>query len=289
MTERILGVVGGSGLYDLPGLEDAQSVSIDTPFGSPSDAFRVGRMGETKVVFIARHGRGHRVMPGEINYRANIWGLKKLGCDGVISVTAVGSMKEEIAPGDFVIVDQFFDRTRARPSTFFGGGVVAHVGLADPVCSELSDLLEASARETDGGLHRGGTYICIEGPAFSTRAESRIFRQWGVDVIGMTNLPEARLAREAELCYAVMALATDYDCWHEAEDDVSAPAVIAVMKKNVERAKAVIASLARSLPPSRQCSCGTALDGAIMSDIDAIPPETKDRLDLLLARRLAER
>ena len=288
MAERTLGVVGGSGLYDLPGLDDVEEVVVETPFGEPSDAYLVGNVGDTKVVFLARHGKGHRLAPGEINYRANIWGLKKLGCEQVISVTAVGSMKEKIAPGDIVLVDQLFDRTSKRASTFFGDGVVAHVALADPICTKLSGSLEQAARRTPGGLHRGGTYLCIEGPSFSTKAESRIYRQWGVDVIGMTNLPEAKLAREAELCYAVMALATDYDCWHEGEEEVSVPAVLAMMQKNVERAKAIVVDLARHPPDTGDCKCRFALDGAIMSDLDKAPPETLVRLDLLLARQISE-
>lgn len=289
MAESILGVIGGSGLYDLPGLEDAQRVSLETPFGEPSDAYLVGRLGDTKMVFLARHGRGHRLLPSEINYRANIWGLKKLGCQKVVSFTAVGSMKESIAPGDVVIVDQFFDRTRRRASTFFGEGLVAHIPFGDPVCGELRGLLKSSAEETSGGVHPSGTYLCIEGPAFSTKAESKIFRQWGVDVIGMTNLPEARLAREAELCYGVLAMATDYDCWHESEDAVSVAAVVAVMKKNVERAKNIVAKVAAGLPKTSECSCRRSLDEAIMSRMEDVPVETRDRLDVLLSRYLSSR
>ncbi len=288
MAERTLGIVGGSGLYDLPGLEDVERVSLETPFGEPSDSFVVGRLEETRVVFISRHGRGHRLMPSEINYRANVWGLKKLGCERVISVTAVGSMREDVAPGDMLIVDQFFDRTRGRPSTFFGDGLVAHVVLADPVCDDLGSVIETAARETGAGVHRGGTYLCIEGPCFSTRAESRIFRQWGVDVIGMTNLPEARLAREAELCYGVLAMVTDFDCWHDTEEDVCTQGVLAVMGRNVERAKKIVRDVAAGLPAGRGCSCGSALDGAIITHPSAISGEARERLDLLVGRYLEE-
>jgi 5'-methylthioadenosine phosphorylase len=286
MADRILGVIGGSGLYDLPDLEDVERIEVETPFGDPSDAFVRGRIGENVLVFLPRHGVGHRLLPTEINHRANIWGLKHLGCTRVLSVSAVGSMQERIAPGDVVVVDQFFDRTKDRIPTFFGDGLVAHVMFADPVCAELAGALGAAAEATEGGVHRGGTYVCIEGPAFSTRAESRIFRQWGVDVIGMTNLPEARLAREAELCYATLALATDYDCWHESEEDVSVEAVLAVLRKNVARAQAIVRGLAAKLSPRRGCGCGEALAHALITDPDRVPVETRERLDLIAGRYL---
>ncbi len=286
MTKDILGVIGGSGLYDFPGLTDVERVSLDTPFGKPSDVYVRGKVGDTTVVFLPRHGVGHRLTPTEINHRANIWGMKKLGVTRILSISAVGSMQERIKPGDVVVVDQFFDRTKTRIPTFFGDGLVAHVAFADPVCGELAEVVHAAAKGTDGGTHQGGTYVCMEGPAFSTRAESRIYRQWGVEVIGMTNVPEAKLAREAELCYATLALATDYDCWHETEDDVTVDAVVAILKKNVARAQEVIRGVAAKLPEARGCACGHALDHAILTDPTTIPPETRKRLALIVDRVL---
>jgi len=286
MATRTLGIIGGSGLYDLPDLQDIERVELETPFGAPSDAFIRGRLGETTLVFLPRHGVGHRLLPGEINHRANLWGFKKLGVEQILSVSAVGSMREEIVPGHVVIVDQFFDRTKGRVSTFFGDGCVGHVGFADPVCGDLRQALLASAQATEGGCHDGGTYLCMEGPAFSTRAESKIYRSWGVDVIGMTNLPEAKLAREAEICYATLALATDYDCWHEGHDDVTVEAVIATVKANVARAQQIIRELAQRFSPARSCGCKEALAFAIMTDPATIPAETRDRLDLIIGHRL---
>ena len=286
MSKDILGVIGGSGLYDFPGLTDVERVSLDTPFGKPSDAYVRGKVGNTTLVFLPRHGVGHRLTPTEINHRANVWGMKKLGVTRILSISAVGSMQPHIKPGDVVVVDQFFDRTKSRIPTFFGDGLVAHVGFADPVCGELAEVVHAAAKGTDGGTHLGGTYVCMEGPAFSTRAESRIYRQWGVEVIGMTNVPEAKLAREAELCYATLALATDYDCWHETEDDVSVDAVVAILQQNVARAQAVIRGVAEHLPEARGCACGHALDHAILTDPTTIPAETRDRLALIVDRVL---
>ncbi|HXJ78084.1 MAG TPA: S-methyl-5'-thioadenosine phosphorylase [Candidatus Methylomirabilis sp.] len=280
----VVGVVGGSGLYELNGLEDARWVKVKTPFGEPSDAYRVGRLGATTVVFLARHGRGHRLSPSEINYRANIYGLKALGVRSVISVSAVGSMKEDVHPLDLVVPDQFYDHTRRRVSTFFGDGIVGHVGVADPVCPDLADLLETTGRESGATVHRGGTYLCIEGPQFSTKGESRIYRQWGVTVIGMTNMPEAKLAREAELCYATLALVTDYDVWHETHGAVSVESVVANLLKNVATAKAL---LSRALPRiGKPCSagCGAALANAVITSPAAFPPRTRKRLALLLDR-----
>ncbi|HRV80869.1 MAG TPA: S-methyl-5'-thioadenosine phosphorylase, partial [Planctomycetota bacterium] len=228
-----LGVLGGSGLYAMDGLEDVTEKTLSTPFGAPSDAYICGRLDGVDMVFLPRHGRGHRFTPSEINYRANIWGLKALGVTQVVAVSAVGSMREEIAPGDFVLIDQFIDRTRHRPDTFFGDGVVAHVMFADPVCEGVRQALVQASRTTGIKVHDGGTYLCMEGPQFSTRAESELYRSWGVDVIGMTNLTEAKLAREAELCYATLAMATDYDCWHQGHDDVTVEAIVAVMHANV--------------------------------------------------------
>jgi 5'-methylthioadenosine phosphorylase len=258
-------------------------VRVRTPFGDPSDAYCTGRLGERRVIFLPRHGRGHRIAPSEINYRANIYGLKALGARWVVSVSAVGSMKEEIAPLDLVIPDQFYDHTRRRVSTFFGDGIVGHVGMAEPVCPTLGELLEGAGREAGARVHRGGTYICIEGPQFSTRGESQIYRRWGVSVIGMTNMPEAKLAREAELCYATLALATDYDVWHEGHAAVTVEAVVANLLKNVATAKVV---LGRLIPRVKPCGagCGDALASAVITSPKAFPPRTRKRLKLLLDR-----
>ena len=236
MPEPRIGIIGGSGLYQLEGLTKVRWQKVRTPFGAPSDDYCLGRLGAREVVFLPRHGRQHRLLPSELNYRANIYGLKSLGVEWVVSISAVGSMREGIAPLDLVIVDQFYDHTKRRVSSFFGDGIVAHVGLAEPVCPALGDLLEAGGREAGARVHRGGTYICIEGPQFSTKGESQIYRRWGVSVIGMTNMPEAKLAREAELCYATLALATDYDVWHESHDAVTVEAVVANLLKNVATA-----------------------------------------------------
>ncbi len=239
-----IGIIGGSGLYQMEGVEDLQEVRISTPFGEPSDALLIGKVDGIDVAFLPRHGRGHRVAPHEINYRANIWALKSVGVKWILSVSAVGSMREDIHPGELVVVDQFIDRTRTRPSTFFENGVVAHVQVADPVCPVLRKVLVDACGKLDEGtrhtFHDGGTYVCIEGPQFSTRAESHLYRSWGAAVVGMTNLPEARLAREAEIAYATLAMATDYDCWHEGHDDVTVDAVIAVMRANVAKAQKVL-------------------------------------------------
>ncbi|MFQ5895692.1 MAG: S-methyl-5'-thioadenosine phosphorylase [Nitrospinota bacterium] len=283
----LVGVIGGSGLYSMPELEEVEEAALETPFGSPSSPYVLGRLGGRRLAFLPRHGRGHRLMPSEIPFRANLYGFKALGAGWVISVSAVGSMREEIAPGEVVVPDQFFDRTRQRPSTFFGGGVVAHVGMADPVCPVLSERLAGAAERAGAKVHRGGTYLCIEGPQFSTRAESHVFRSWGVSVIGMTNLPEARLAREAELCYATLALVTDYDCWHEREEDVTVEAVVARLQQNVRLAQRIIAEAAPTLGPERPCGCGEALAGAILTDPAAIDPEARRRLDLLAGKYLS--
>ncbi len=283
---KTVGVIGGSGLYEIEGLEAVNTVKVDTPFGEPSDVFIPGMLGETKLVFLPRHGRGHRLLPSELNYRANIYGMKKLGVEWIISVSAVGSMKEEIKPGHIVIVDQFFDRTKGRPSTFFGNGIVGHIEFADPVCPALSDVLYRAAVEVGATVHKGGTYICIEGPQFSTRAESNIYRSWGVDVIGMTNIPEAKLAREAEICYATMALSTDYDCWHEEEESVTVEMILETLKANVEKAKSIIKASIPLIADDRSCPCATALKYAVVTDRKAIPEERKKELDLLLGKYL---
>jgi 5'-methylthioadenosine phosphorylase len=262
----LLGVIGGSGLYDMPGLADKETRAVETPWGQPSDDVVIGTLHGTRTAFLPRHGRGHRFTPTEVNYRANIAALKSLGCEFVVSVSAVGSMKEAIAPGHLVVVDQFIDRTVARPRTFFGDGVVGHITFSDPICPVLRPILLDAAKKTGTPTHDGGVYICIEGPQFSTRAESLLYRTWGVSVIGMTNMPEARLAREAGLSYATLALATDYDCWHESEDAVSVEAVVAVLKKNVAVAQQVIANVAQSLSTSKPTSpYGRVVDGAVMT------------------------
>ena len=233
MSNKVVGVIGGSGLYEMEGMSDIEEVSVDTPFGSPSDNMITGMLGDTKMVFLSRHARGHKLLPSEINFRANIFAMKKLGVEHIISVSAVGSMKEEIVPGDMVMPDQFIDRTKNRVSTFFGDGIVGHVQFADPVCLGLNSIVYEAARSENIKSHKNGTYVCMEGPAFSTRAESKLYRNWGVSVIGMTNLPEAKLAREAEICYATIALATDYDCWYEVKEDVSVEAILEIIKNNV--------------------------------------------------------
>ena len=284
VSEIKIGIVGGSGLYELEGLTDVRWVRVRTPFGQPSDAYCVGRLGDRTVVFLPRHGRGHRLMPSELNFRANIYGFKKLGVEWVISISAVGSMREEIRPLDLVIPDQFFDWTRRRVSSFFGNGIVAHVGMADPVCPELAGRLEEAARATGATVHRGGTYLCIEGPQFSSKGESKIYRQWGVDIIGMTNMPEAKLAREAELCYATLALATDYDVWHESEAHVSVEAVVANLMKNVATAKEVLRRVVPSVGPLRRCPCPSLLKNAVITNPAAFSPRTRKTLDLLIGK-----
>jgi 5'-methylthioadenosine phosphorylase len=279
---HVVGVIGGSGLYEMDGLTNVQEVSLETPFGSPSDAFMTGELGDTSMVFLPRHGRGHRINPSEINFRANIWGMKKLGVSRIISISAVGSMREDIIPGDFVLIDQFFDRTRHRVDTFFNEGVVAHVMFADPICEETRQILLKCATDVGVKVHDGGTYINMEGPQFSTRAESNIYRKWGVDVIGMTNLQEARLAREAEIGYSTVAMATDFDCWHTGHDDVTVEAVIAIMQQNVEKARSVIRAAAPVLADSGTCSCDSALAHAIMTSPDAIGSAARERLGLFI-------
>jgi 5'-methylthioadenosine phosphorylase len=281
-----IGIIGGSGLYDMPGVAKVESVAVDTPFGKPSDEYITGELAGREVVFLPRHGRGHRLLPSELNFRANIYGFKKLGVDRLISVSAVGSLKEELRPLDVVIPDQFIDRTKQRPATFFGEGLVAHISFADPVCAGLSDILYRAGEGVDCSLHKGGTYLCIEGPQFSTRAESHLYRQWGADVIGMTNLTEAKLAREAELCYATLAMVTDYDVWHEEEEDVTAETIIANLLKNVETAKAVLRKAIELMPAVRNCSCGQALKDAIITRPEWIPEAVKQRLELIVGKYL---
>lgn len=286
MSVTTLGIIGGSGLYDIDGLEGVKEVEISTPFGAPSDALITGTYRGTQLVFLPRHGRGHRIAPHEINFRANIWALKRLGATRVLAVSAVGSMREDIRPGDFVVIDQFFDRTRHRKDTFFEDGVVAHVMFADPVCPEVRHALLAAGRAAGARVHDGGTYVNMEGPQFSTRAESRIYRTWGVDVIGMTNLQEAKLAREAELCYATLAMATDYDCWHATHDDVTVDAVLEVMRRNVATARRVVLDAVPALLAPTRCGCSRALASAIMTAPEHIPPHARTRLGLLIDKYL---
>ncbi len=282
--ENVLAIIGGSGLYDIPGLTDVTEARVETPFGPPSDAIVRGRLQDTTLLFLPRHGRGHRIAPHKIDARANICALKKLGATHLVSISAVGSMKEAIAPGDFVVVDQFIDMTKGRTSTFFGDGLVAHVAFADPVCADLAAALASAADRAGANVHRGGTYVCIEGPQFSTRAESLLYRSWGVSVIGMTAMPEAKLAREAELPYALLALATDYDCWHQAEEDVTIEAVLKVMRENVARARRALGELAPALPDPANSRATGALASALMTSRDSIEPATLSRLDWLVGR-----
>ena len=285
MARAILGVIGGSGFYQIGGLEMVERIDVATPFGAPSDSFYRGRIGDIEVVFLARHGRGHRILPSELNYRANIYGMKRLGVDHLVSVSTAGSMRENIAPGDLVVINQFVDHTYQRRPTFFGDGIVAHVSLADPVCAELSRDLAEAGRAAGAKMHEGGTYLCIEGPQFSTRAESRLYRDWGVDIISMTAMQEARLAREAELCYATLALVTDYDCWHESVQAVDIGEILRVMRLNVETAQKAIANLAPRLAQRRRtCACGHALKDAIITDRAAIPAQVISDLQPIIGK-----
>jgi len=281
-----VGIIGGSGLYEIEGIENLREEKVETPFGDPSDSYITGVLDGVEVVFLPRHGKRHSITPSEINFRANIFGMKKLGVTKIISVSAVGSMKAEYKPGDIVIPDQFFDRTRGRTSTFFGNGIVGHVSFADPVCPDLSDLLYKAGTQQQCDIHQGGTYICIEGPMFSSRAESKIYRKWGVDIIGMTNITEAKLAREAEICYSTMALVTDYDVWHDVEEDVTADAVLAIIAKNVAVAKNIIKTVISKIPAERKCVCSTALKNAIVTDPAVIPKKTKSDLEPIFGKHL---
>jgi 5'-methylthioadenosine phosphorylase len=277
-----LAVLGGSGLYEMSGLTQVEAIRVDTPYGPPSDLVIKGKMGQNTLLFLPRHGRGHRIPPHAINFRANVCALKMLGATHLVSVSAVGSMKEEIAPGDLVVVDQFIDLTKRRISTFFDEDIAGHVMFADPVCHELAEALAASAKATGAKVHKGGTYVCIEGPQFSTRAESLVYRSWGVSVIGMTAMPEAKLAREAELPFSTLALATDYDCWHQDEEDVTVGAVVAVMKKNVSVARRAIVELLSRLPDPAKSRAHGATKGAVMTAPDMVSPRAKESLAWLL-------
>lgn len=286
MQQAEIGIIGGSGLYSMPGFSDIHEVSLATPFGEPSDIYVLGTLEGRKVAFLSRHGRGHRFMPTEINYRANIHGMKQLGVERVISLSAVGSLKEEHHPMDFVVPDQFIDRTRHRVDTFFGDGLVAHIGFGHPICEETAKVAVEGCRKAGVNVKSGGTYLNMEGPQFSTKAESNLYRSWGLDVIGMTNLTEARLAREAELCYATVAMVTDYDCWHEGHDDVTVDQIVAVLNQNAANACRVVRSAVAALPRERTCACASALQHAILTSPDAIPAATREKLDLLVGKYL---
>jgi 5'-methylthioadenosine phosphorylase len=279
-----IGIIGGSGLYDVEGFEEARELAVETPFGPPSDAFRVGVLEGKRVAFLARHARGHRLLPGELNYQANIWALKSLGVSWILSVSAVGSLKEQYAPLHIVVPDQLVDRTHGRRSTFFGRGLVAHVAFAHPFCAGLSGVLDAACREAGVTHHLGGAYVCIEGPEFSTRAESELYRSWGMDIVGMTNMQEARLAREAEVCYATLAMVTDYDCWHPEHASVTADQIIANLGKNAASATAVLRAALRRLPIPRGCECATALKHALVTAPDLVPERVKQDLAPIVGR-----
>jgi len=281
-----IGIIGGSGLYAMPGLTDVREERVATPFGDPSDAFILGELEGRKVAFLARHGRAHRILPSELNFRANLYAMKALGVERILSVSAVGSLKEEHKPTDFVIPDQFIDRTFARTSTFFGEGIVAHVAFGDPVCATVAAAFTEACTEVGVVGKSGGTYVCMEGPQFSTRAESNLYRSWGADVIGMTNLQEAKLAREAEICYATLAMVTDYDCWREGHDDVTVDQIVAVLHQNAENAGKVVKAAVRAMPAERTCACSSALKFAILTDPKAIPDAAREKLGLLVNKYL---
>jgi 5'-methylthioadenosine phosphorylase len=286
LSQAEIGIIGGSGLYSMPGLTDIREVTQETPFGGPSDAYILGTLEGRKVAFLARHGRGHRLLPSELNFRANIYGFKQLGVERIISVSAVGSLKEEHRPLEFLIPDQFVDRTRHRVDTFFGEGVVAHIAFADPICPQLAKTVAAACTKAKVVGKSGGTYLCMEGPQFSTKAESNLYRSWGMDVIGMTNLQEAKLAREAEICYVTAAMVTDYDCWHPHHDSVTVDQIVAVLLKNAENACNVVREAVAAMPKERTCKCGSALAHAILTDRTKIPRATKERLKLILGKYL---
>ncbi len=287
MADEIrIGIIGGSGLYQMEGLTSVQEVEVETPFGKASDLYRTGTLEGRRVAFLARHHRNHTISPSELNFRANIYGFKKLGVEWILSASAVGSLKEELKPLDIVLPDQFYDRTRTRISTFFGDGLVAHVSFADPVCGLLAGVIHRAGQDADVRIKRGGTYVCMEGPQFSTRAESNVYRGWGMDLIGMTNLQEAKLAREAEICYTTIGLVTDYDCWHPQHDAVTVADVIANLKKNGENAQKIIRAAVKRLPIERTCKCQHALQYAFITDLKKAPENTKAKLELLLRKYL---
>jgi len=286
LQQAEIGIIGGSGLYSMPGLTGVHEETVTTPFGDPSDVFVLGDLEGRKVAFLARHGRGHRILPSELNFRANIYAFKKLGVTRILSMSAVGSLKEEHKPGDFLMPDQFIDRTFLRVSTFFGEGIVGHVAFGDPICSTVSAVFAQACRSEGVTAKSGGTYVCMEGPQFSTRAESNLYRSWGADVIGMTNLQEAKLAREAEICYATAAMVTDYDCWHEGHDDVTVDQIVAVLNQNAANAGRVIRAAVAAMPQDRSCACASALQHAILTNPAAIPAATREKLDLIVGKYL---
>jgi 5'-methylthioadenosine phosphorylase len=286
LAQAEIGIIGGSGLYSMPGLTKIKEVRLKTPFGKPSDAYVLGTLEGRKVAFLARHGRGHIILPSELNFRANIYGFKQLGVERIVSISAVGSLKEEHKPLEFVIPDQFFDRTRRRVDTFFGNGIVAHISFAEPICPELAATVEGASKRAGVVAKRGGTYLCMEGPQFSTKAESNVYRSWGMDVIGMTNLQEAKLAREAEICYVTVAMVTDYDCWHPHHDSVTVDQVVAVLLKNAENATRVVRETVSSMPRERRCKCGSSLAHAILTDRAKILAGTRQKLKLILDKYL---
>jgi 5'-methylthioadenosine phosphorylase len=288
MEKAQIGVIGGSGLYQIPELREIRETRVSTPFGDPSDAITLGTLEGKRVAFLPRHGRGHRFLPSDINYRANIFALKKLGVERILSATAVGSLKEEIRPLDIVLPDQFYDRTRGRKSTFFGDGIAAHISFAEPVCPELLAILHrVGVSATDRTIHKGGCYVCMEGPQFSTKAESRVYRSYGFEVIGMTNLQEAKLAREAEICYATMALVTDYDCWHEEEESVNVEMLIDRLQKNAETARTMIRGAVSAIPADRKCACGHALKNAVITDPAVIPAAVRKDLEPIIGKYIS--
>ncbi len=288
MPQAKIGVIGGTGLYDIEGLTDIEEVNIDTPFGKPSDAITIGRLEGVEVAFLPRHGKGHRISPTELPVRANIYALKSLGVGHIIAVCSAGSFKQEIKPGHLVIPDQIIDRTKGRVSSFFSDGIVTHIPFAEPFCPTLSQVLYQSAKAAGASVHPKGTFVVMEGPAFSTRAESRLYRSWGADIIGMTALPEAKLAREAEICYAIIGCVTDYDSWMERSEPVTIDAILNVLRQNIDTARKIIKLVVSRLPEKRNCGCATALETAIITDRELIPAEQKKKLDLLIGKYLSK-
>ncbi len=288
MEKVKIGIIGGSGLYEMAELQEREEISLETPFGAPSDNIVLGSLRGKRVAFLARHGRGHRIMPSELNFRANIYALKSLGVERILSASAVGSLREDLAPLDIVLPDQFVDRTRGRISSFFGSGLVAHVAFADPVCPDLATQVQKGAEQAGIKVKRGGTYVCMEGPAFSTKAESRLYQSWGMDIIGMTNLQEAKLAREAEICYVTIALITDYDCWHASHESVSVDMIVGNLRLNSENAQKIILQTVQNMPNARSCGCGDAMKHALITDKALIPPEIRRNLKLIVGKYLGD-
>jgi 5'-methylthioadenosine phosphorylase len=286
-AKATIGIIGGSGLYSMSGLTDTKEIRVKTPFGDPSDAIVLGTLEGKRVAFLARHGRGHRILPGEINFQANVYAMKLLGVERIISVSAVGSLQEDLKPGEFLVADQFYDRTKGRKSTFFGDGLVAHVAFAHPTCGQLSGVLTDSCEQEHVAVHKRGTYICMEGPQFSTLAEAHVHRQLRFEVIGMTNVTEAKLAREAEICYATIAMITDYDCWHPEHESVTASQIIATLNQNAENAQKVLREAVRTLPEQRTCKCGSALQHALVTDMKLVPKTTKKKLAAIIGKYIS--